>query len=219
MSGHQPGTTAMELAALYVSGAMSPAERAALEEAIEAGDAELARAVADFDVVTRGLAETVDPVTPDPAIRRAILAVTHDDLEVVTRGLAESAASPEPHVHVWDDWAGDKESDGLFTLQADEGRWEQTGVDGILVRRLFVDRAANRMTAMFKMAPGSVYLPHVHGGPEECYVLEGDLHVGDDLVMRAGDYQRASAGSLHGVQRTEGGCTLLITCSLDDEVV
>lgn len=87
------------------------------------------------------------------------------------------------------------------------------------MRRLFVDRAANRMTAMFKMAPGAAYVPHVHGGAEECYVLEGDLHVGDEIMMRAGDYQRAPAGSLHGVQRTEGGCTLLITCSLDDEVV
>ena len=75
------------------------------------------------------------------------------------------------------------------------------------------------MTALFRMAAGSEYIPHVHAGPEECYVLEGDLHVGDDIVMHAGDYQRAPAGSVHGVQRTEGGCLLLVSSSMHDEVV
>ena len=74
------------------------------------------------------------------------------------------------------------------------------------------------MTAMFRMAAGTSYPEHIHDGPEECYVLEGDLHVGDRMVMHAGDYQRATPGSEHDEQWTEGGCLLLVTSSLSDEL-
>ena len=85
------------------------------------------------------------------------------------------------------------------------------------MRRLFVDRPNNRMTAMFRMAPGTDYPEHVHNGFEECYVLEGELHVGDDIVMHAGDYQRADGGSEHARQWTERGCVLLVSTSMSDE--
>ncbi len=201
-----------ELAALYVSGAMTPQQRRDVEGQLAAGDQELAREVARLEVVVRGLAETSKPLDPDPATREALLAHA-----------AGRPSDPETHAGprapVWRDWKSDRETPDLFTLRADEGEWDETGVEGIQVRRLFVDRANNRMTALFKMAPGSAYVPHVHDGPEECYVLQGDLRVGDDLVMHGGDYQRAPAGSVHGVQRTETGCLLLVTSSLHDQPV
>ena len=98
-----------------------------------------------------------------------------------------------------------------------EARWESTVYDGVEVRRLFVDEKADRVTMLVRMAPGASYPPHRHAGTEECYVLSGDLRVSDHLVMRAGDYQRAPAGSHHGVQSTENGCLLLVRCSLHDE--
>jgi anti-sigma factor ChrR (cupin superfamily) len=72
---------------------------------------------------------------------------------------------------------------------------------------------------LVRMAPGSSYPPHLHASSEECFVVEGDLHVGDDLVMNAGDYQRAHGGSVHPVQYTEGGCVLFIMSSLHDELI
>jgi quercetin dioxygenase-like cupin family protein len=71
---------------------------------------------------------------------------------------------------------------------------------------------------LVRMEPGSSYPGHVHGGPEECYVISGDLRVGDSLHMRAGDYQRVAAGMTHPVQSTDEGCLLLITSSLHDEL-
>jgi hypothetical protein len=56
----------------------------------------------------------------------------------------------------------------------------------------------------------------VHAAAEECFVVSGDLHVGD-LVMGPGDYQMAPPGSEHGRQWTEGGCLLYISCALSDE--
>jgi len=71
---------------------------------------------------------------------------------------------------------------------------------------------------MVRMAAGTSWPAHIHAGPEECYVLAGDLRVGE-LHMHAGDFQRAEAGSRHGVQSTEGGCTLLLVSSLHDTLV
>ncbi len=200
----QSHTDAAELAALYVSGALTREEKRAVEAELAAGNEALAREVARLEPVARGLAGTARPLAPDPATRESLMQYV--------AGLEAGRAA-----QVWRSWSGDEERLDLFTLRAAEGVWEQTGVDGISVRRLFVDQANNRMTALFRMEPGAQYIPHVHDGPEECYVLEGDLRVDDETVMRTGDYQRAPAGSRHGVQRTEHGCLLLVTCSLHDE--
>ena len=49
-------------------------------------------------------------------------------------------------------------------------------------------------------------------------MLEGDLQVAD-TEMRAGDYQVAEEGSVHRIQSTRGGCTLLIVSSQDDVLI
>ena len=85
------------------------------------------------------------------------------------------------------------------------------------MRQLFVDRKQRSATMLIRMDAGASYPGHRHGGLEECYVLEGDLHH-DDRVMRAGDFEVVSEGSRHGRQWTEGGCLLLIRSSLDDEL-
>jgi anti-sigma factor ChrR (cupin superfamily) len=83
------------------------------------------------------------------------------------------------------------------------------------------DRAARERLAVNgrRMEAGASSPPHRHAGREECYVLEGELDVEGGASMRAGDYQVADEGSVHGVQSTRGGCTLLIVSSQDDELV
>jgi len=68
------------------------------------------------------------------------------------------------------------------------------------------------------MEPGSHYPPHHHAGPEQCYVLEGELRIGD-LVLRAGDYSCAAADTLHAAPASPAGCLLLIIASQHDAVV
>ena len=80
-------------------------------------------------------------------------------------------------------------------------------------RRLFVDRAAQRVTMMVRMQPGASYPAHRHAEAEECFVLSGDLWTGS-VRLHAGDYQRAEQGSRHPLQSTEGGCVLLLVSSL-----
>lgn len=234
----------VERAAMYLAGAMDDAEREAAEASLGSSTVATApfrAAVAALQDAALALGEGAGAVDgfrsmnvegaadlPSPVVRNRVLesiasgepgrpssansttSAGHDDARGNVAG--HSASS-----HVWHGWSSDDGPAGLFTLRRDETGWEETGVDGVQVRRLFVDRPNNRMTAMFRMAPGTDYPEHVHNGFEECYVLEGELHVGEEIVMHAGDYQRADGGSEHARQWTEGGCVLLVSTSMSDE--
>ncbi len=130
-----------------------------------------------------------------------------------------SALTPKPApVQLWKNWAGASAERGLLVQRSREGIWEKTGVDGVEVKQLYVDHKRDYVTMLVRMQPGSAYPSHRHGGFEECYVISGDLVVGD-LVMTAGDYQRAEGGSVHVMQSTREGCLLYIVSSQHDELL
>jgi len=117
---------------------------------------------------------------------------------------------------IWKAWQPSPNAD--FTFQgADDTAFEPTGVEGIVARRLFVDVENDRVTMIVRMQPGTAYPGHVHGAAEECYVIAGELTIGP-RTLRAGDYQRAEAGSVHEVQSTATGCVLFLVSSLHDEL-
>jgi anti-sigma factor ChrR (cupin superfamily) len=146
--------------------------------------------------------------TPPPSLRRRVLDRIHAE------------PRPSPEVQAWKAWAPQLSPEGGSIFVAGvEGLWERTAIEGIEARRLFVDAANDRVTMLVRMAAGTAYPAHVHGGPEECYVLAGDLRVGEGIHMRAGDYQRVEKGYRHPVQSTDGGCLLLLISSLHDELV
>jgi len=116
----------------------------------------------------------------------------------------------------WKSWP-DQPAASMTYIPA-SGEWEKTAHCGVFARRLFVDREHDRVTMLVRMDAGSSYPAHRHGGAEECYVVAGDLVVGVDLQMHSGDYQRCEQGSEHPIQRTEGGCLLLISSSLHDQL-
>jgi quercetin dioxygenase-like cupin family protein len=121
-------------------------------------------------------------------------------------------------VQAWKRWSPNLAGDASVIVRAGSSGWEPTGSTGIDVRRLFVDAAAERITMLVRMAPGTCYPSHRHAGVEECYVLEGDLY-SDNFEMKAGDYQRLEGGTAHGVQATHGGCLLFIVSSMHDELL
>jgi len=231
----QVGDAPDVVAALYVAGALPEEDADVVERRLARNETSdpLVAAVRALDDCVRSLGDHPE-ATPPASVREELMTRVEQDAAGRTAEAGHLAGHLADHLAdhltdqvaddddglepVWRRWSdGESEQPSLYTLHADEGAWEETGIDGIEVRRLFVDEANNRMTAMFRMAPGTSYVPHRHDAPEECYVLQGDLHVADDCVLRAGDYQRASADSLHGVQWTEEGCVLLISCSLHDE--
>ena len=107
--------------------------------------------------------------------------------------------------------------ESYFLLSQDDD-WRATEVAGVWSRTLHLDRANDHATMLFKMDPGATYPAHHHAAAEECFVLRGDLQVGD-VRMQVGDYQFAASGSEHVAQSTEDGCVLLIRTSLSDELL
>lgn len=143
------------------------------------------------------------------------------DARAGARPRGQCSSSEAARTQVWKAWAQSSAPTPLldFTfVSGTAGEWETTAIEGVEARRLFVDADGDRATFLVRMRPGAAYPAHVHAGPEECFVLEGDLLVGHQR-MRAGDYQRAESGSTHDVQSTEGGCVLLLVSSLGDEIV
>lgn len=219
-----PDDGLVELVSLYLAGALD--EDASLEVGgrLRSGDAALMAAMRHLGdaALALGLSTAENSPEPSPHVRSRILRrVTEQSDRAKQAAHAERTdrTGSSGRTQVWRGWSEDRLNEGLFTLRADDSPWQDTGVEGVQVRRLFVDRPNNRMTAMFKMAPGSEYPDHLHDGVEECYVLQGELRVGDDLTMKAGDYQRAEGGSHHGRQWTTTGCVILVSSSLSDEIV
>ncbi len=105
-----------------------------------------------------------------------------------------------------------------FTLVPEAERpWQASGVPGVEICQLWVDEMNERHTTLIRMQGGASLPTHLHGGTEECYVVQGDLH-DRGIDLRAGDYVRFEAGTSHAISSDEG-CILLVAASLHDQLV
>lgn len=194
--------------------------------------------IAQYALGTAGpeIAHELDAHLAEPCVACA------EELRAVRASLAALALSakpvaPPPHVfeklmayarpkanadgvQTWKKWPADfAANDDSVLLRGDPNAFQPTAIPGIEARRLFVDTARDVITMLVRMAPGTSYPPHRHGNVEECYVLSGDLTVGEGTTMHAGDYQRMEKGSEHPTQWTKDGCTLLLLSSRHDELL
>jgi quercetin dioxygenase-like cupin family protein len=180
--------------------------------------AEFARA----DQTVAALHHAAPPVAPPPSVRTRLFDRVREDIEGGTSDPAASAPASAPEagdeaVQVWKRWSP-VEGRGLRTVRSGETEWEPTSVEGIYVRALHIDEEKDTVTMLVRMAAGTTYPSHRHAGDEQCFVLDGDLHVGE-IVLHSGDFQLAPEESEHGPQSTVGGCTLLIVSSRNDELL
>ena len=72
-------------------------------------------------------------------------------------------------------------------------RWEPF-MDGVDAAALQAHDGVASM--LIRVAPGAALPDHGHSQEEDCYMLEGDMFLGD-ILMRAGDYQLAPVGRDH----------------------
>ncbi len=214
MTARTPHDDAALQAALYVVDCLSPEESARFEEHL-AGCAACEAEVGRLRQVASALAQLAPEVDPPADLRDRLL----DRVAALgSERIAQELPSAARPAQSWKNWAPSPAGGGpVFVPAADTG-WEPTGVAGVSARGLFVDPEHDRVTMLVRMVPGATYPAHRHGGPEECYLIEGDLDDGD-ICMHAGDYLRKEGGTLHGVQSSEHGCLMLIVSSLRDELV
>ena len=101
------------------------------------------------------------------------------------------------------------------TIRSSEGGWRRFPFPGVSARELSVDPSRGAVTMLLRMEPGGIFPAHGHHGPEECFVVEGSVRLGE-VSLSAGDFHLADAGSQHGPIMSETGCTLLLVVDRAD---
>ena len=106
---------------------------------------------------------------------------------------------------------------GFLYVRENEGEWVEV-VPGVRVKQLFEDPDRKYATVLVAMDAGATFPDHVHAETEECYILEGDMHMGGKTFAK-GDYIRAEAHSVHEGISTENGCVCLVMSSKENEML
>jgi anti-sigma factor ChrR (cupin superfamily) len=218
---HGERPSACGQAALYVLGSLAETEAKRFEA--HAGRCpECASELEAMRRVVGDLARTVEPVPPPTRLRERILAAARSrtapaEAESPDAAASATSATSGPVPQVWRHWPTSS-PDASVVVKAESGEWHELGDSGVRVKPLFVDPIEHMVTMLVRMDPGTRYPAHRHGGGEECYVITGDLAVGDRR-LGPGDYQYSPDGSVHPIQATDGGCLLLIRSSQHDELL
>jgi quercetin dioxygenase-like cupin family protein len=109
-----------------------------------------------------------------------------------------------------------KEKPDYQFVHAVEGEWQEMA-PGIVAKILSMDETHQRVTALVRMQKGSRYSNHRHALTEELFVIEGSCYCGGRL-LKAGDYHRAEAGSIHLDTHTDEGSLMLLITSVQNEM-
>ena len=98
-----------------------------------------------------------------------------------------------------------------------EPEWKEAA-PGISCKLLATDTEKERVSMLVRLAPGTEYPPHRHGGVEELHLLHGELMIGDRKLY-PGDYHQAEAGSVDHRVWSETGCTCVLITSYNDALL
>lgn len=101
--------------------------------------------------------------------------------------------------------AGD--AGGHRTVRGGEAGWEEV-FPGL--RRKILHAADGAVSSLLRLDAGAVVPGHMHAMDEECLVLEGVVHIGEDVVLQAGDFHVARRGVWHADASTPTGALLYL---------
>ena len=97
-------------------------------------------------------------------------------------------------------------------VDVDAMPWQATRFPGIEIKTLLFDRTTGLVTALTRMAPGTVLPDHEHVRIEQTFVLEGHLvdrgGADEGLECKAGQFVWRPAGSRHSAWSPHGGVFL-----------
>ena len=123
--------------------------------------------------------------------------------------------SPAPAPRVRDRLMASILSPSRYTQTAAEAEWVESGLPGITLRVLALDRERDVVTLLIRGEPGARYPSHRHTKPEECYVLRGTVFI-EGRELGPGDFHHADAGSEHGELYTGHGAEVQIVAGAAD---
>jgi anti-sigma factor ChrR (cupin superfamily) len=184
-----------DLASLYALGALSFSEQQAFEAELN-GNPELLSLARSLQSAIAAAAAATTPVALPPGLK-----------DKVFRRIESTEAAPTGSRH------------GLsFATATGESGWKQLPVPGASIKLLSLERERGYAVLLGKLEPGTRYPAHLNAGPEDFYVLTGDLFIGDRKLV-AGDFHHADAGSQHEENHSVEGCTLLAVLTISDPLV
>ena len=99
-------------------------------------------------------------------------------------------------------------ADASLTIRADDDLWQPVRA-GLDKKHLFRDEAKGVESFILRYAPGTRVSAHLHTSVEECFLLEGDLKLGE-VELAPGDFHVAMPGTEHASGESVGGALLLV---------
>jgi ChrR Cupin-like domain len=103
-----------------------------------------------------------------------------------------------------------------LVVRSSEWQWLPHPHANATVAILHRDPVRRELVGLLQAPVNLDYPAHRHAGPEEIYMLSGDLQM-DGTTYYAGDYIRSAAGSDHGPATSIEGCMFFFRSSMDDE--
>ncbi len=82
------------------------------------------------------------------------------------------------------------------------------------IQRRVLWQHAGQAAMLYHAQPGATVPLHTHGHDEECLMVQGELFL-DDVLLQAGDYQLAPAGTGHTITETDTGVVIYAHGDLD----
>ena len=186
-------------ASLYVLGALTPEEHRAFESQLRQ-DGELRALLMELQRAANLVAKSVPQSKPPPQLKTRIF----------ERIAAAKEIPPAPVAAV---------PVGLHFMEAaSKSGWKELPLPGAFIKLLSLEKERGFAVLLGRIGAGVRYPAHVNVGPEDFYILSGDLVVGNRRLV-AGDFHHADKGSQHEVNYSEHGCTLLAVLTTDDPLV
>jgi anti-sigma factor ChrR (cupin superfamily) len=192
-----------EQAALYALGALDAEEEAQFTAELRV-NRELREFLTSLQRTTDKLAVTGHTLLPPASLKEKIL------LRLQGK---QAAPAPKLSKEIPPYLAGLK-----FVMGDETTGWKQLPVSGAWLKLLSFEPTRGYAVLLGKLEPGARYPAHSNAGPEDFYILTGDLHVGERVLV-AGDFHHADKGSFHEENVSVGGCTLLAVLTVDDPLV
>jgi hypothetical protein len=169
-----------EQAALGVLGLLSPKDEEQLAAELRQ-NSELQEFYKCLQQAMDKVALAVPRRTPPPGLKAKVLQ------KIQAQQVADSATARPTAIPAGLHFVGSDESSG----------WKQLPIRGAWIKLLSFEPQRGYAVLLGKLEPGVRYPAHTNAGPEDFYILTGDLHVGE-RVLGPGDFHHADAGSLHG---------------------
>jgi anti-sigma factor ChrR (cupin superfamily) len=149
------------------------------------------------------------------SVPKQLVAQMREAAWMLAEGLTPVEPAPSVKSRLLSRVAQYQELKPLADVRRNEDYWAPTGMPGVDIKQLFLEKETGRSTYLLRMQPGVSIPPHFHHDTEQCLVLKGDIGWGD-LVYEEGDFIVMNKGTKHPEIRTVHGNLLLLMSGRND---